>query len=186
MKIFVTENQLSQIKEFENLKKVIFKYWNKNGGVIDDGLLTILGMQKKVRTTINNQTLYLDNLYEWLIEWRGVENSIKMVKDFLNKNPHHIEDGGYDFEFDVWDFQIDGRNVDITPRINDRKGKVDLIMVGREEMNLFDARSDEDFGWEITSEIEDCLFDYFSLHLTKEIGYSFVFDYFLYTSDEGI
>lgn len=185
MNIKITENQLNHINEIERLKKTLFKYWDMKGGIVDNTLLSMFGA-KNNRLKIGNQTITIQDFQNWLYDWRGEEQSKKLAETFLNKNPHRIECGGYDFEFDVWEYQIDGRSIDITPRINDRRGRVILMMDDGRVMNLYDAISNEDFGWEIENEIQDCLYEYFSVHLSDELGYSFVFDYFLFTSDEGI
>lgn len=182
MEIKITENQLNHINKIERLKKTIFKYWDKTGGKVDKSLISIFG-GKNGMLWIDNKRLTLNDFYNWVYEWRGEEESKRLAEEFLNKNPHHIGDcGGYDFEFDVWEYNIDGNHIEITLLINDSRGTVVLMDDGG-LMNLFDARTNDEFGWEVENEIQDCLSENLAVYLEEKLGYSFVFDNILYTSD---
>ena len=68
-------------------------------------------------------------------------------------------------------------------RVNDKRGRVALIFQDGQLWNLKDARKNEDFGWEIDGEIQDCLYEYFLLNLSDKTGFDSVFERIDYTSD---
>jgi hypothetical protein len=68
-------------------------------------------------------------------------------------------------------------------RVNDKRGRVALIFQDGQLWNLKDARNNEDFGWEIDGEIQDCLYEYFLLNLSDKTGFDSVFERIDYTSD---
>ena len=183
MEIKITENQLDKVIKIDGLKKTFFKYWDKTGGTIDNTLFSLFGFKNK-RLNVDDITVTEDQIRNWLIEWRGDEQTNQLAEKILNQNPYHIDDcGGYDFEFDVWDYKIIDNNVELTLLVNDTRGRVVLVMTDGSIMNLKDARTQEDFGWEVENEIQDCLYDFFSVNLSDKVGYSFVFENILYTSD---
>lgn len=183
MEIKITENQLDRIKKNDTIKKTFFKFWDKRGGYIDSTLFSLFGF-KNGRLKIDDVNITIDDVRNFLIEWRGDEETRKLAEKILNENPYHINDcGGYDFEFDIWDYKISDNNVELTILVNDTRGRVILAMTDGSIMNLRDARTQEDFGWEVENEIQDCLYDFFSVNLSDKIGYSFVFENILYTSD---
>jgi hypothetical protein len=183
MYIIITEQQLNNLREVENIKKTLFKFWDNNGGYIDNSILSMFGFKGRI-LNIGNITISENELYNWLIDWRGENKSIILVEKFLNQNPHKIENcGGYEFEFDVFDYKIHDRQVDLVLRVNDKRGRVALIFQDGQLWNLKDARNNEDFGWEIDGEIQDCLYEYFLLNLSDKTGFDSVFERIDYTSD---
>lgn len=183
MDIIITEQQLDTLKKVENIKKALFKYWDNTGGFIDNSILSMFGFKGRI-LTIDDITISENDLHNWLIEWRGEDKAIKLAEKFLNNNPHKIDScGGYQFEFDVFDYKIHDNQVDLILRVNDKRGRVALIFLDGQLWNLKDARRNDDFGWEIDGEIQDCLYDYFLLNLSDKIGFSFVFERIDHTSD---
>ena len=148
------------------------------------GLKQYYGASKRVyRNSHVEKLLRMWNDLHYLSELSTRTKLVPCNEEFLNKNPHHIGDcGGYDFEFDVWEYNIDGNHIEITLLINDSRGTVVLMDDGG-LMNLFDARTNDEFGWEVENEIQDCLSENLAVYLEEKLGYSFVFDNILYTSD---
>jgi hypothetical protein len=58
-----------------------------------------------------------------------------------------------------------------------------LIMTDGTIHKLKDARDDEEYGWEIENEIEDCIYDYLSEQIENTTGFSFVVGRINYKSD---
>jgi hypothetical protein len=47
-------------------------------------------------------------------------------------------------------------------------------MVDGDVQDLEDALNNDDYGWEIEVEVQECIFDYFYENLTLKTGYEFV------------
>ena len=48
---------------------------------------------------------------------------------------------------------------------------------------LKDARDNDEYGWEIENEVEDCVYDYLIQNIEDVTGYSFVVEKINYESD---
>lgn len=171
MRFIITENQFNNAMDSESMKKVFFKYWNKFGGEINNHFIRMFGF--------NNgrlDSLIISDVRQYLVEWRGFNESIKLTKDIIENNPHKIggvfDCGGYNFTFDLSindtgesdmfyvNVKIDKSNPDNT---------VVMIYDGN-EMQLGDAISNDDFGWEVENEVQDCVFDYIEYEITNKTG----------------
>lgn len=171
MNILISENQLDKLK----LKKLIFKYWDVNGPTLNTSMLRLF--------SVNQKDLKLTEIQRWLREYLGEEKIYEFTSNLLKQSKHIINDcGGYNFEFTTKYIIEDGQAV-IDAIVDDINGEVTLIMVDGTTHKIIDARNQE-FGWEIDNEIEDCLHDYFLETLEDKTGLPFVFDKIEFLSDK--
>ena len=99
-----------------------------------------------------------------------MDTSIEVVNEWLR--------GGYNFDFDVNITEVETLHksimasgtivVGVTPDLEN--GTVNLIMTGGETKKLKDAIEDEDYGWEIETEISECIDDFFKENITNTFG----------------
>lgn len=171
MKIFITENQLERLKQHEIYKKLFFKYWDKNEPIIKDEMLKLFGVAQRGIS----DNIMMSDIQRWLTDYLGIGRAKEIAMEFLNKKEHTIDNcGGYEFNFTIDNVEDDGTQFIVTVTVDDINGKVRLIMVDNTEHILKDVRSDEDIGWEIEDEIEDCIYDYISENVENKTGLSFV------------
>ena len=117
MKFILTESKY---------KNILSRYWDKTGGKVDKTFISLFGLD-------NNIDLTYDQVYKYLIEWRGEKESKELAKTLLLQNPHHIDDfGGYDFFFEVtdirnWELNDDEPNVVVKVKVDDLGGNVTLM-----------------------------------------------------------
>lgn len=141
------------------------------GGDINEDFISFFGLD-------NRGELTYDQAYKYLIEWRGEEESKEFAKTLLLQNPHHIDDyGGYDFFFEVIDidnWRLDEGNVVVTVKVNDLSGTVTVS--NGENRTLEDALNDDDYGWEISDEVQWGINDYFKENITSKTGIKVIFD----------
>jgi hypothetical protein len=168
MKIIINERQLEKLQEVETYKKMAFKYWDKFGASINKTMLKMFGFDDRATTPVR-----MTYLQSWLREYLG-ESSAETMKKFFNKPEHKIDCGGYDFTFTIDDYRRDGHQFEIILTVDDVKGTVMLMMTDGTIHRLKDARDNEEYGWEIENEIEDCLYDYLSEKIENTTGYSFI------------
>jgi hypothetical protein len=174
MKIMLTEDQFDEVVELESYKKNFFKYWDKFGAKYNDQMLKLFGLS---RGTIPSSLVS-----RWLREYLGT-SSKEILTNFFNKTVHKIDNcGGYDFTFTIDNYRRDGHQFEITITVDDINGSVDLIMTGGGEHKLRDAINNEDYGWEVENEIEDCIYDYFIEKIENTTGFSFVIERIKYQS----
>jgi hypothetical protein len=161
MKLIITESKH---------KNIIFKFFDKMGGDINEDFISFFGLD-------NRSELTYDQAYKYLIEWRGEEESKELAKTLLLQNPHHIDDyGGYDFFFEVIDidnWRLDEGNVVVTVKVNELSGTVDLI--DGDHKTLDDALNNEDYGWEVDDEINWGIDEYFKKNITSKTGINIIF-----------
>jgi hypothetical protein len=118
----------------------------------------------------------------WLREYLG-ETSMGIMKKFFSESKHIIDDcGGYNFIFTIDNYRRDGHQFEITLTVDDINGSVDLIMTGGGEHNLRDAINNEEYGWEVDNEVEDCIYDYLIEKIENTTGFSFVIEKIKYQS----
>lgn len=173
MKLIVNEAQLDKIMGGgASIKKLLFKYWDKFGGNINDNMLKMFGFK-------NNRLgdVFLVDIRRFLIEWRGEEKSLEYAKEIISNNPHKIGNeficGGYDFEFSMKINSIPDNNmiyVDVFVNSSSPNATVDMIMVGGETYQLSDAMKNEDYGWEVENEVDECIYDYIESKVINETG----------------
>jgi hypothetical protein len=174
MKFIITEEQNLKL-DTNKFKQLMFKYWDKFGGKVDDQMILSLGL----RGFINSGRLYWYELYEWLIDWRGELESQKYCKELLSGS-HNVNEfepfGGYDFNFVFENFEwfdsTEVRYLGVYCIVDDIKGEVELTMVGGETVNLEDALLNEEYGWEIKNEVEDGVSEWLN-EIKKMTGYEF-------------
>jgi hypothetical protein len=189
MKLKITEQQLHSINEFLAEKKAFFKYWDRFGGKIDDNFYKLFGFEgTRVPELIVGKTKikYYDVL-GFLREWLGESKSIKLTEELLKGTHHVVGDpfGGYDYTFTVSEIQEkDSSQFTTTVLIDDVNGEVSLVMTVGETLKLIDARNNEDIGWEIENEIQDCTDEYLSREVTSRTGIVIVFNDIDFTSGE--
>jgi hypothetical protein len=90
-------------------------------------------------------------------------------------------DGGYDFDITIESYDIQESNDDINIRCKILPGgEVSIIMGDGRTLDLEDAVNDEEIGWEIKGEINDCIEKYFytNLQIRDKTGHNI---YVLYT-----
>lgn len=171
MKIKITESQYKSLLEdiespmdvLLNYKPVCIKYWNRFGPGITDNMIKVFGINKYV-----NRFEFRKVLYQWLREFIGVEDAINKTYEFLKNDGHHVDCGGYDFTFEVPDIEFIGEIGDLTIMVNDEDGTVS-IMDGTNH-KLSEIIGDSDVGWEIVSEIEDCVSEYIKINVEDKFG----------------
>jgi hypothetical protein len=150
------------------------------GGKVDDNFISMFGLDD-----VNNYFTY-NQAYKYLIEWRGEKESKELAKSLLLQNPHHIDDfGGYDFFFEVtdirnWELNDDEPNVVVKVKVDDLGGSVTLM--DGEDKTLEDALDNDDYGWEIESEVDWALNGYFKDNITAQTGIKIIYDAPKYSS----
>ena len=173
MKIIISESQYNRLVEdiespmdsLVKYKPVCFKYWDRFGPGITNKMLNVLGINKYVNRFESRKVLY-----QWLKEFIGVEESINKTYEYLKNDGHHVKCGGYDFTFEVPDIEFIGEIGDLTIMVNDEDGTVDLIMVDNSSHKISDIINDKEIGWEIKSEVEDCVADYLKINVEDKFG----------------
>lgn len=170
----LTENQFDNVVELESYKKRFFKYWDKFGPKFDEKMLKLFGLSRGAIPT--------NIVYSWLREYLGTDVE-ETLKEFLNKKVHTIDNcGGYDFTFTIDEYEKDNHQIEISLTVDDIEGEVSLIMVGGETVTLRDGMDNDEYGWEIENEIEDCIWDYMVENVEIKTGYMFVFKKINYRS----
>jgi len=184
MKILIKENQLEALKKLESMKKMFFKYWDKNGGVLDQTMFKLFGFDKITYQIGDKYWLSKDEVRKWLIEWRGEEKSRQLLDKILNSNPYKVDNcGGYEFEFDVFHYEVDSSyNVTIDVKIDDKRGRVMLMMLDGRMERLSDAIRNDEYGWEVENEIIDCIWVYFKDKVYTNLGYNIDVESWEFTS----
>jgi uncharacterized membrane protein YkoI len=176
MKISITENQLDYIKNQEIYKNILFKYWDKTGPKITDTTAALFNIDYH-RGTLNKTGVKMSDVQKWLTEYIGFDKAKEIALNFFNKDFHTIDDcGGYNFNFKVYQVEINENECLAKILVDATNGTVTLVMVDNREVNLRDAIDNNDYGWEIESELEDCIFEYIAENVENITGLSFVID----------
>jgi hypothetical protein len=171
MKLIITESKY---------KNILSRYWDKTGGKVDKTFISLFGLDD------NNNDITYDQAYKYLIQWRGEKESKELAKSLLLQNPHHIDDfGGYDFFFEVtdirnWELNDDEPNVVVKVKVDDLGGSVTLM--DGDDKTLEDALDNDDYGWEIESEVDWALNGYFKDNITAQTGIKIIYDAPKYSS----
>lgn len=149
------------IKE-SNYDAILNKLWDKHGGMLDYDLFNMMGLPT------------MDDIGVKLIKWRGIEETKKLIKDLTSPNLiYTIDDcGTYDFTFTVrplYDVSItqSSANLLVSVFIFKETAKVTIDDV---TIDLYYAIKDDDYGWEVNSEVQDCLHDKLYEIITKKTG----------------
>ena len=117
---------------------------------------------------------------EWFREYLGPKAN-QIINSILRNKEHHISSGGYDFDIVIESYDLQESNDDINIRCKILPGgEVSIIMGDGRTLDLEDAVNDEEIGWEIKGEINDCIEEYFytNLQIRDKTGHNI---YVLYT-----
>jgi hypothetical protein len=161
----------------------------EGNAVIEDIQKNILLKMWKEEPVINNERLQMLCVFnhqqmkkvgELFREYLGPKAN-QIIDLILRNKEHHISDGGYDFDITIESYDIQESNDDINIRCKILPGgEVSIIMDDGRTLDLEDAVNDEEIGWEIKGEINDCIEKYFytNLEIRNKTGYNI---YVLYT-----
>jgi hypothetical protein len=164
MKLIITESKY---------KNIIFNYFNKFGGEIDNQFINMF------KVNVLGGMINYDEAYKYLIEWRGEEESKELAKTLLLQNPHHINEyGGYDFFFEVididnWDLDYRKPNVVVKVKVNDLSGTVDI---DGNNFSLEDALDNDNYGFDVEDEVNWGIDEYFKKNIRSKTGINVIFD----------
>jgi len=148
--------------DFSNIQKeLLLKHFEKTPNLI--------GVDTNVFLLSTNEC------YNYLSEFLGKDGISKKLHELLDKK-YHIRDGGYDFDFTLENIEKDGDEFILKVYIFD-KGTVEIIHSG-DVMNIIDAITDKEIGWEIKMEMEESIVKFLYRYVgnideivTIEIGY---------------
>ena len=149
--------------EFSNIQKeLLLKHFEKTPNLI--------GVDPNVFLLSSNEC------YNYLSDFLGKEGISKNLHKLVDKK-YHIRDGGYDFDFTLENIEKDGDEFILKVYIFD-EGTVEIIHSG-DVMNIIDAITDKEIGWEIKSEMEESIVKFLHRYVgnnnndiaTIEIGY---------------
>jgi hypothetical protein len=121
-------------------KKLLFKYLEKTPNLVDVNSYTFL--------------LTVSEAYDYLYDFLGNDGVSKNLHEIVD-NKYHISDGGYDYDFTLESIEKDGDEFRLKVYIFD-DGEVEIIHSG-DVMDIIDAITDEEIGWEIKMEMEDSI-----------------------------
>jgi hypothetical protein len=160
MKYIVDESQFKLL--LNKLKPSIFKYWDKNGPGLTNNFYSTFSI-----SSFRN----IEYMQDFLVEWFGGEE--KFIQ-FLKKNEgeiFQIIDGGYNFQIILDEVTVNEYQVYLHVRVMPG-GTVTLIFHDdAPTLSIEDAVSNDRFGWEISSEIKDTIFDNF-FKFFSEFGFT--------------
>lgn len=179
MKFIVTEEQFSHFKQLENLKKMFFKFWDRNGPEISNTVLNLFSINNGTGK-IGDIPINQYNVYRFLREWYGETKSLMIAREMLDGKTFSIgkefKCGGYNFDFEIVGLEgsEEWGQIDVSVEVDTKNGFVDLIMDDGRTENLETALSNEDYGWEIEGEISDCIFELLTEKITNTTGYEII------------
>jgi hypothetical protein len=148
--------------------------------VIEDIQKNILLKMWKEEPSIDNNRLSALNIFtyqqmkkvsELFREYLGPKTK-QIVDSILGKKEHHISIGGYNFDIVIESYDIDSNDISIICKVLPG-GTVSIIMDDGRTLDIEDAVNDEEIGWEIKGEINDCIIDflYKNLQIRDKTGY---------------
>lgn len=181
MNYIITETQKNALEEYNLVKKIFFKYWDRMGpDASKETISRLFATDPYGRINTGKSILHKANVQDMLKEWYGIDKAFEIAKEMLLNKVHSIGDefrcGGYVFDFKVTNFVDRSKNdnwrsdIDINVVVDSDNGKVTLVMTDGVTYNLGDAWSNEDYGWEIDNEIAECIYDYFYDKITEKTG----------------
>jgi len=144
MKVIINEN---------NVNGILLKLWEKNP-YLDPVQMKMFGLSEHNLSVMREFRKYLG---EGEIEKR-LYDIIKIGKYY------EITDcGNYKFKFQIIDWSVDDGEIRIKCWVDVDNGSVILIHDDNNvERSLNDVLHNEDIGWEIRQEMEDCIGDWFN------------------------
>jgi len=142
MKVIINEN---------NVNGILLKLWEKNQ-YLDPVQMKMFGLSEHNLSVMQEFRKYLG---EGEIEKR-LYDIIKIGKDF------EINDcGNYEFTFQITDWSVDNGEIRIKCWLDSENGTMSFIHdENGEERSLDDVLHNDDYGWEIRMEVEDCIGDW--------------------------
>lgn len=171
MKILITEEQLEDVRKRQ--KKQLRLIWSVRP-YWDEAYLISVG--------IKNDWKARDMAIGWFTEFLGDEVIDKRLEDTFGGTDLRIDNcGTYNFEFDIVDYTLYDENhgteemphfvLEVDCKVATKRGTVEI---DGEEMSLKYALLNDDYGWEVSSEITSCIGDYIyrNFDLLKTTGIS--------------
>lgn len=157
MKIIMEDNPV--IEDIQ--KNILLKMWKEEPVINNERLQTLC--------VFNHQQI--KKVGEWFREYLGPKAK-QIIDSILGKKEHHISSGGYNFDIVIESYDIDSNDISIICKVLPG-GTVSLIMDGERTLDIEDAVNDEEIGWEIEGEINDCIIDflYKNLQIRDKTGY---------------
>ena len=145
----------------DSIKTLIKSQWKKNGIDASQGFFSLFSLD------INKDA---DDIQKLIREYYGgIENVIKRLNKLTNKKIH-IDDGGYDYDFIFTSFNPGGYDYTLFANAEvDGDGEVDIISE-EETFSIYDAVNNEDWGWEVKSEITDSINGWLFTNITEKFG----------------
>jgi hypothetical protein len=163
MRIIIKEEQFKNLKlsitedTHEGKKSSIFKYWDKYGPELGSdfyGLFSINPLDSDNQRTLT----------EWLFEWHGgISNVLEKFKSVEHKIFEINSCGTFKFKFELVDpVLVKYEQQSESPRIFieanvDGKG---TVILDAWEQKIRNAILDEDSGWQIKDELENCIMEF--------------------------
>lgn len=187
MKFIISEDQNRKITELSNFKKLFFKYWDKHGPSISK-----INDVFSAFYLVKNNSIDKYDLNKWLVEWRGLDETIQYIKQLMG-GEHNVNEfetfGSYDFNFtfDNYKFEEDKERPGVyylhcDCYVDDINGIVELINIGGESYSIEDAINNNDYGWEIKSEVDWGVKEWVK-HIEDKTGVD-IYYYITFKSDE--
>lgn len=176
MKFIITEEQEDLLSSHDKLRKMFFRFWDKNGPKIDADTLKLFGFDRGT-AMIGSTPMNVYNIRRFLREWYGETKALMMAREMLDGQTFSIGEefrcGGYNFDFKIVGLEgnEDWGQIDVSVEVDVKNGFVDLIMDDGRRENLETALSNEDYGWEVEGEISDCILDLLTEKITNTTGY---------------
>jgi hypothetical protein len=164
----------------EEYNPIITMKTMEDNPVIEDIQKNILLKMWKEEPSIDNNRLSALNIFtyqqmkkvsELFREYLGPKTK-QIVDSILGKKEHHISIGGYNFDIVIESYDIDSNDISIICKVLPG-GTVSIIMDDGRTLDIEDAVNDEEIGWEIKGEINDCIIDflYKNLQIRDKTGY---------------
>lgn len=158
-------------------KKTILDYWKKNGVDTTNSFFRLFGLDMGRDGPDGKYYSKPNVIHELIFDFYGGYEKILKNLNYLVGKEHTIEDGGYNYDVRITEFYYDYSVKEIhgypvwpmCKVIADGQGEVFLFNLD-ETMNISKAVNDEDFGWEIKSEMRDSVRDWLFEKVTKKTG----------------
>jgi len=142
MKVIINEN---------NVKGILLRLWKENP-YLDPIQMQMFGISANNVSVLN---MFQEFLGEEEIEKR-LYDIIKIGEEF------EINDcGNYEFNFKITDWSVKNGEIRIKCWVDSENGTMSFIYdENGEERSLDDVLHNDDYGWEIRMEVEDCIGDW--------------------------
>jgi hypothetical protein len=187
MKFIISEDQHKKVSEISGFKKLFFKYWDKFGPSISE-----INQSFSAVDLVKNNRIDKHDLNKWLVEWRGLKETIQYIEQSMN-GEHNVNEyetfGGYDFNFsfDNYKFEEDKKRPGVyylhcDCYVDDINGVVELIAADGESYSIEEAINNDDYGWEIKSEVDWGIKEWVK-HIEDKSGVD-IYYYITFKSDE--